>query len=70
MLSMLSVTRRAFLLVATLAVVTVANVANASQASFDKAFTNKAATGEELANAFIEMLEVAGGQGEESKIFA
>lgn len=67
---MLSQTRRAFLLVATLAVVTVTNVANASQASFEKAFANKAATGGELANAFIEMLEVAGGKGEDLKTFA
>ncbi len=70
MLSKLSLSRRACLLFSTIAIMALPSIATATQVNFEESFNNKAATGVELANAFFEMLEVAGSKGAESKAFA
>lgn len=61
--------RRACLVLSALAIVALPSIAIADQSTFDKSFSNKSVTGEELANAFFDMLEVAGHKGAESKAF-
>lgn len=70
MSSKISLSRRGCLLFTALALLALPSVAVANQETFVKSFSNKAASGEELANAFLDMLEVAGGKGAESKEFA
>ena len=44
-------------------------VATASKSTFEQSFSKKAVSGEELAKAFLDLLEVAGSKGAESKAF-
>ena len=69
MFSKISLSRRACLLVSALAVMALPSIATAAQPNFEQSFSNKAVTGEELASAFFDMLEVAGGKGAESQAF-
>lgn len=57
------------MLLSALTLLGVPSIAYSAQPTFEQSFSNKAVSGEELANAFLEMLEVAGSKGAESKAF-